>query len=197
MPRVSDEHLEMRRDQILDAARICFSRKGFHQSSMQDVIRESGLSAGAIYRYFKSKDEIIAALATRTASSFDDVFEELATQDPLPPLEEILGRYAAAVVAQAGEDGAIRLAPHAWSAALAAPELISSARIPLTDLRATLVKVAERMKKEGTLPADSDPGAVGATLLCLVPGFVIQYLLLGDIDARTLRDGIHGLLGSA
>ncbi|GAA1687915.1 TetR/AcrR family transcriptional regulator [Nonomuraea maheshkhaliensis] len=194
MPKVSDEHLEMRRDQILEAARACFARKGFHQSSMQDVIKESALSAGAIYRYFKSKDDIIAALATRTSGSLERLLERITAQDPLPPLEEVLGQYAEAVIANAGPDGPIRLAPHAWSAALTSPELLDTTKQPTASLRAHLVKLAERMQREGRLPADADPRAVGATLLCFLPGFLIQHLLLGDIDALTLRSGLHALL---
>jgi AcrR family transcriptional regulator len=194
MPRVSGEHQQMRRNQILDAARVCFTRKGFHQASMNDVIRESGLSAGAIYRYFKSKDDIIAELAAPTAGSFDQLLEQITAEDPLPPLADIIGRFAAAVIAHAGPEGPIRLAPHAWSAALAAPELASTLRIPMTNLRANWTLLAERMKAEGRLPSDADTQAVGATLLCLVPGFVIQYLLLGDIDDHTLHEGIRALL---
>ncbi|HWE88732.1 MAG TPA: TetR/AcrR family transcriptional regulator [Pseudonocardiaceae bacterium] len=197
MPRVSDEHIAMRRDQILDAAHLCFSRKGFHQASMQDVIRESGLSAGAIYSYFKSKNDIIAALADRLAGSFDQLLGQISTEDPLPSLAEIMGRAAVAVVAQAGPDGPARLAPHAWSAALASPELAASIRGPMTNLRAILTGVAQRMKDDGRLPADADPAAVGATLLCLMPGFVIQYLILGDVDADTIQRGLRALFNPA
>ncbi len=49
MPRVTLEHTAARRIQILEAARVCFIRDGFHATSMQDIQRESGLSAGAIY----------------------------------------------------------------------------------------------------------------------------------------------------
>src|SRR2546423_6618510 len=63
MPRVSDEHLDARRRQIIDAAIVCFARDGFHRATMQDVCREAHLSAGAIYRYFSSKDAIIEAIA--------------------------------------------------------------------------------------------------------------------------------------
>ena len=65
VPRVSEAHLAARRQQILDAARTCFLRNGFHQTSMQDVIREAGLSVGAVYRYFPSKNDLITALAER------------------------------------------------------------------------------------------------------------------------------------
>ena len=61
MPKVTEAHLESRRQQVLDAAFACFARNGFHQTTMQDICREAQLSPGAVYRYFASKEEIIAA----------------------------------------------------------------------------------------------------------------------------------------
>jgi len=57
-PDVSAE----RKKQILDAAMIVFSRKGFHQARMDDIVRQSGLSKGTIYWYFSSKNEIITTI---------------------------------------------------------------------------------------------------------------------------------------
>ena len=56
MPKVSDAHVEARRQQILEAASACFARQGFHQTSVQDICKEAGLSAGAVYRYFPGKE---------------------------------------------------------------------------------------------------------------------------------------------
>ena len=53
-----------RRSEILDAAQRCFARTGFHQTSMQQVCSEAGMSAGNVYRYFPSKEAIIAGIAT-------------------------------------------------------------------------------------------------------------------------------------
>jgi AcrR family transcriptional regulator len=47
----------------MDAAINCFSREGFHRTTMQDIVAESGLSAGSLYRYFDSKESIVAAIA--------------------------------------------------------------------------------------------------------------------------------------
>ena len=63
MPKVSRQYQESRRNQIIDAAVKCFAQKGFHQTSMQDIVSESGFSPGAIYLYFKSKEEIIKTVA--------------------------------------------------------------------------------------------------------------------------------------
>ena len=81
MPRVSDEHRASRREQILAAGWRCVAREGFHKTSMADVIRESGLSAGAVYPYFRSKDEIIAAIAEKVVAGADAIFDEVLASD--------------------------------------------------------------------------------------------------------------------
>ena len=62
MPRVSDEYMTRRREEILGAAKACFAREGFHATSMRDIYRECGLSPGAVYNHFASKEEIVRAL---------------------------------------------------------------------------------------------------------------------------------------
>src|SRR3954471_22469265 len=61
MPRVSQEHEQEVRARIVRAALEVFADRGFHRATMQDIVRASGLSVGAIYTYFKSKDELILA----------------------------------------------------------------------------------------------------------------------------------------
>ncbi len=63
MPKVSQEYRDARREQILNAARRCFLRDGFHETSMQDLFAEAGLSSGAVYRYFPGKEDVILAIA--------------------------------------------------------------------------------------------------------------------------------------
>src|SRR5580704_4778703 len=63
MPKVSQAYLDKRRGEILDAAINCFSREGFHRTTMAEIVKESELSPGAIYNYFDSKEEIIDAIA--------------------------------------------------------------------------------------------------------------------------------------
>lgn len=63
MPKVPPQHLEARRREILEAARRCFGRKGFHQTTMRNICDEAQLSPGAVYQYFTSKAELIEAVA--------------------------------------------------------------------------------------------------------------------------------------
>lgn len=55
----NDDFQEQRQQQIISAAKNCFSRSGFHGASMADISHESGLGAGQIYRYFSSKELIV------------------------------------------------------------------------------------------------------------------------------------------
>src|ERR1700709_1034510 len=63
MPKVSDAHRQARRDQILTAAPRRFEPRRFHATSMQEVFREAGMSSGAFYLHFPSKDDLIVAIA--------------------------------------------------------------------------------------------------------------------------------------
>lgn len=62
--------LETRQRQILEAAASCFVRRGFHQSTMQEICREAKLSPGSVYRYYRSKEEIIAVLVENSCAEF-------------------------------------------------------------------------------------------------------------------------------
>jgi AcrR family transcriptional regulator len=83
MPKVSKQYLEARCSEILDAAVVCFARSGFHQATMRDIVRESGMSSGAIYNLFSSKQEIVAAIASRRHDEEQRIFEEARKQRTL------------------------------------------------------------------------------------------------------------------
>src|SRR3569833_2766053 len=190
MPRVNNKHLERRRQQILDAARHCFIRKGFHLTSMQDVFAESGLSAGAVYRYFKSKNEIIYAIATERQGGAVKLLETIVAEDPLPPFKEIIERFLTMVQSFLDDDGALRVAPQVWAEALHDPAYREIVATLVGGVRGSWTALTTRMRDEGRLPEDADPEAVGTTLMCLLPGFVLQRLVIGDVDAQPVTAGL-------
>jgi AcrR family transcriptional regulator len=79
-----------RRTQILDAAVVCFAKRGFHQASMHDISAEAGISVGLIYRYFKNKEEVIAAMAARHKNEIHEVLERARQAPTLLESLEIL-----------------------------------------------------------------------------------------------------------
>jgi AcrR family transcriptional regulator len=194
MPRVSETHLAARRQQILDAARICFLRNGFHQTSMQDVIAEAGLSVGAVYRYFPSKAEIVEAIAEQYA---DQIWAELAAlADEERPLLELMTAAIDVIDGAAGPEGPLRMAIQVWSEALRDKRIAATAAKVYTRFRENFVRVARRAVARGDLPAGTDPRATGAALFSLVIGYGLQKVLTGNPDRRTYAKGLRALLRS-
>ncbi|MBN6039345.1 TetR/AcrR family transcriptional regulator [Amycolatopsis sp. 195334CR] len=63
MPRVSQDHLDARRRQILDGARVCFARYGYEGATVRRLEEATGLSRGAIFHHFRDKESLFLALA--------------------------------------------------------------------------------------------------------------------------------------
>jgi AcrR family transcriptional regulator len=75
MPKLSDAAMEMRRKDILAAAGRCFARAGIEATTMRDIFAEVGMSAGAVYNYFASKDDLIAAIVEDSLAQSRAVME--------------------------------------------------------------------------------------------------------------------------
>src|ERR1700689_3706861 len=96
MPRISEERREARRDQILEAARACLQEHGLEAVSMEMIIARSGLSTGAVYGYFKGKDEIINAVVTDGTAAMGRQLVPILTS-PGPPPARLMEQLLAAI----------------------------------------------------------------------------------------------------
>src|ERR1700732_1855326 len=74
MRRANAQRQSDRRLEILDAAQRCFARSGFHGASMQEICAEAGMSPGNLYRYFPSKEALIAGICERNRAEAADSF---------------------------------------------------------------------------------------------------------------------------
>jgi TetR/AcrR family transcriptional repressor of uid operon len=79
-----------RRTQILEAALVCFAKRGFHQTSMHDISSEAGISVGLIYRYFQNKEAVISAMADRHKKEIHELLERARQAPTLLESLEIL-----------------------------------------------------------------------------------------------------------
>jgi AcrR family transcriptional regulator len=73
-PIVSNDYKEQKKQEILEGALICFAKKGFESATVDDICAQSGISKGAIYNYFKSKDEIyLELISQKTEDAFNKI----------------------------------------------------------------------------------------------------------------------------
>jgi AcrR family transcriptional regulator len=191
MPRITEERREARREQVLDAARACVLEHGLEAVSMEMIIARSGLSTGAVYRYFKGKDEIIGAAFTQAISEIGAAAASiLAGPRPgLPPelIEKLLavwvGYARRGVGAAAGLDR-MPVAVHGWSYAQADPQLKAVLQASLRGFRERCVPIIKQWQADGAVAASADPDAIAQLLLSICLGFAAQRSLTGDADVR-------------
>ena len=194
MPRVTQEHLDARRRQILDAARRCFVKDGFHATSMQDVLTEADLSAGAVYRYFRGKEDIIAAIADEALAELTASVADMLAADPLPSFEDVMGQFLETVGRMDAGHELANLAIQIWAEALRSPALAERVAQTVNGLRDVLADLAAVYAGRGLIPPDVPPMSVAKVLTAIGPGFAMQRALLGDVDEQMFQDGLRALL---
>jgi AcrR family transcriptional regulator len=194
MPLVSERYRDARRRQIIDAARRCFARAGFHATSMQDVFSESCLSAGAVYGYFKGKEDLAGAIVEEVLSEIAAAFEALdETTSPIPICEAV-GQVIRVLDRPPNGRELACLAVQVWAEAGRSPELnvrLAGYYRQMRDRFATLVQHHQHL---GAIDADADAQHLAQVLTALAPAFLSQRALLDDVSADTFASGLCALL---
>lgn len=178
MPRVSQAHLDARRQQIIDAARARFATHGFARTSMTDLVAASGLSVGAIYRYFQSKDQIVAAICEQAGQELPAELTARSARDFLQHIRTL-----------AREEDHARLVAQIYAEAAVSPPLATLVRRQLDDLRAAVV--ARLPDRE---PVDAERIAEAFVALC--HGYTQQLAVRGDLDPAPFTAALTTILES-
>lgn len=189
MPKISDEKRAARRAQILQAAWTCFQKEGLHATTMDDIIRASGLSAGAVYSYYPSKDDLILAAVTNSLSGLTALIAPLLQASHSPA--ELCRRICSTIDRFAEREGydLKRIALLGWSEAQRNERLRATMRQYYLEFRGALS--AAIGGKDGAAGRDSEEAA--KALLSLVLGYVVQSVVIGDVGAEDMAEGLETL----
>jgi AcrR family transcriptional regulator len=186
VPRITDARREARREQVLEAARACLEEHGLEAVSMEMIIARSGLSTGAVYGYFKGKEQIInAAVIEGTAELAKDLVPILTDPEP-PPLPEFLEHVLRAIVGfgrhKKGDIDRLAVSIHGWSHSQSDPQLKVATRASYSGLRRLFLDLVRRGQAAGTFDATADPEGMAQLLTSITLGFVAQRALAGSAD---------------
>ena len=197
MPRVTDRYIQQRRGEILAAARRRFARDGFHATTMEDVITEAGVSSSVVYRWFRGKEELVAASISEVLEGVVDVLEETLQVEPPLPVTEAVRRVLAAMLERMTQDGEdlTAIVVQAWAEAMRDPSVKALLGALYTRIRDGLAELVRRHQALGTMPPGLNPEAVARQLFSLIPGFVVQHLVLGPEGMDTYAAAGEQLLG--
>ena len=197
MPRVTEQHTVQRRAQILGAARSCFVEKGLHEASMRDICSTSGLSAGAVYHYFESKDAIALALAEELLGQQVEALDALQDEsDPVRALSSLMDQMLSnlAELDRAGQPLGLRL--QFLAEATHAAQYRGFVREGMERILAGLASALRRAQVAGRLSADGDPDALAATLVALYQGLLLQLSVGVPTDVDRYAGAVRALMAA-
>ena len=186
---MSEEYRQARRAQILDAARSCFLRRGFHATSMDDILVEVGLSSGAVYGYFTGKDELILAIADENMSQVAAVLTDAVTACRKRPVGVTLAEVLEVIRARDADNGFAPMALLVWSEATHNPILAARLTALISEMRGVFAHPPEQTESS---PLVSD-AAFGTMLTSVVAGFILQLALGGPEAVDDLPSAARAL----
>ena len=166
MSRTNIQRQTDRRSEILEAAQRCFVRNGFHQTSMQEICAEAGMSAGNLYRYFPSKEAIIAGIAERDRA---EVAAEFARADLSAGFFAVLEgmarhHFSARPIEQ------VKLCTEVMAEARRNPEISRISAGFDTDVHRWLVDLFKAGAERGDISGDIDFDAAATMLMIIADG---------------------------
>jgi TetR/AcrR family transcriptional regulator, transcriptional repressor of aconitase len=201
MPKVSQSYRNARRDQILQAALVCFSRQGFHRATMQDIVKQSRLSPGAIYNYFESKEEIIEAIANERRAKERALMIEARQQAGVARVFKRIRDGFFGELRNPKERLRRRVGIQLWAEAQRNPRILKIVRRGVNGPRKLLKAIISdaQCRKEISDQIDSD--AMARFMIAAFQGFVLQlewdghirvepYLEILDAFLKTLSPSI-------
>jgi AcrR family transcriptional regulator len=173
-PKVTEEYLEQRRQLIIRAAEVCFARLGIHTTTLEDIRLEADLSRGAVYHYFKSKEDIVDGLRERSRQYDLAAWEENVVDENA--LDELITmfRYAMSLSLGPGRQVDTRVATFLWAEALTNERIHASQMNLIEASRPLAVETVRRAQAEGRIDPDLPTEAVMDAMFSMYIGLTVM-----------------------
>lgn len=190
-PKMPKEHTEFRRKQIVEAAWDCFTEKGYHETTMRDVARRMNTSTGVIYRYFKSKDEILEAVNRCGQENTAKVVELAARKETTRKAIAELFRYYAEELSDKERWKNARGAIGLWAQALKRDNYLQICKSQQESFLAQITGLIDRGISRGEFKVTIDPHAFAGFIIALTMGLKVQSVLFPELDTSTYYESVQ------
>ena len=192
---VNPQKAEIRRKEILCAARDCFEQRGFHSTTMAEICSRANISAGALYRYFDSKESIIEAIAEDEHYSATDSIlraidlikngtEVTVAIDIL--LDDVVNNYCNK------EQG--RMAAELIAEAMRNPKFAEGAFRAYQELNKNMIIIFKLAQDKGHIDKSLDLSEAASMIMAAIDGLVLRTAFCGDIDTKTSAAWLKNLV---
>ncbi|WP_433742503.1 TetR/AcrR family transcriptional regulator [Falsibacillus pallidus] len=182
-PIVSEEYKVKMKKKIMETAFVCFAEKGFQNATMDDIVKNSGMSKGAIYNYFKSKDEIyIELMEQKTKESIDKINENLSKFDLAEEkMRYLLNIYSHQIERNPDWQNLIRVHIEFWLQSSRDESLKSMLDDRMKNIyQKLIIDILELGKTNGEFPGDLDSKMISTLFWSIIDGISIYYGVMKD-----------------
>ena len=169
-----------RRAEILDAAERCFARSGFHRASMQDICGEAAMSPGNLYRYFPSKEALIAGICERNRA---EAVASFVMVDQAPEFFEGLAGLARHHLVDRTQDE-VALCAEIMAESRRHPDIAKLFQNIETDIRGRIAGMLKQAAGRGEIRQDLDLDAAASVLMLLGDGMSWRRSVEPNFDAE-------------
>ena len=185
MPRLSEASRLRRRDGIAAAAMRCFARDGFSSTSMADIIREAGSSAGSVYSNFENKSELVRYAAS---SALRDLIARVTAE---LPSERTPSSVLLNLLRASADRTHAQTLLQIWAEAPWDPVLAEVAQQSTLELRALVAALLMPWCRENaSILAPTEPDVLADAVLTALQGFLVRLTIDRDIDPEILADRV-------
>jgi TetR/AcrR family transcriptional regulator, repressor for uid operon len=182
---------EMRRREILDAAQTCFERRGFHGTSMDQICSEAGISPGGLYRYFPSKEAIIAAMAEDERRTATLAFEGVRTADDfLLALSDLCEKFAQSYA----DPCHAAFAADLMAEAVRNPKFAAVARDAESRIRHEITDLIRAGQASHQVEPSLDAGEAATVLMAAADGLGLRLSVMGDYSVTSASAALKNLV---
>ena len=160
---------------------------------MEDIIRESNLSTGAIYSYFQSKDQIIEALADERHDREKQLIQQALAGGEWTENLHLLVRSFYDSLDEPAERKERRLGIHVWAEALCNPKVLRLIRRGINQPLELLSRAIAKAQADGQLGKTIDPDAAARVLIALFHGFILQQAWDDRVDIAPFAKAVQSM----
>jgi AcrR family transcriptional regulator len=181
MPKLKPEEVEHRRQEIIEAARSCFLRNGFHQTTTDEICHEAAITPGGLYHYFDSKEDIISAVVMDTARTRVGRVTSMTNgaEDVRSAFREMIA-YFSQVIRDPDLDTRTRLDIEIWAETLRNDKLAAITQEGLALRRQWLEALINRGREEGMYRPEVDPRGLANLLIVTMMAMRVGRVLWRD-----------------
>ena len=194
-PRTTEERWQQTHTQIMDTAERLFAMKGFDGTSMNDIVKDSGVSKGAIYGHFESKERLFLSLWERQTTMGIEQLRQMFSPDEtaVDKLTKVADMTMTSSCDCPRELGRMQIE---FMVAASRMELIGPGMLKRYETVHTFIKeVFDEGVRKGEFKADTDTESLTSVLFAALDGLGLHYATLGiKFDSMKLQDTLMSVV---